>query len=110
MANKSNEEENIRIGRLLAYARESHKLLQSDLTEATGLTKNHISALERGVSKPSVETLLGYCKKMDTTPNEILGYADDKIIPELRIELAKTDKKQQEKLLAILKIMNDENA
>lgn len=108
MANKSNEEENIRIGRLLAYARETHRLLQSDMMEDTGLTKNHISALERGVSKPSIETLLGYCKRLDTTPNDILGYNEDKIIPELRIELAKMDTKQQEKILEIIKIMSRE--
>ena len=106
MANKSNEEENIRIGRLLAYARENHRLLQSDLTEATGLTKNHISALERGVSKPSVETLLGYCKRLDTTPNDILGFNEEKILPELQIELTKMDKRQQEQILEIVKILN----
>ncbi len=108
MANKSNEEENIRIGRLLAYARESRKLLQSDMMEDTGLTKNHISALERGVSKPSVETLLGYCKRLDTTPNEILGFNEDKIIPELQIELSKMDSKQQEKILEIVRILKKE--
>jgi len=48
------------------------------MMEYTGLTKNHISALERGVSKPSVETLLGYCKRLDTTPNDILGFNEDK--------------------------------
>ena len=108
MANKSNEEENKRIGRMLAYAREAHRLLQADMMDTTGLTKNHISALERGVSKPSVETLLGYCKKLDTTPNEILGFNDDKIITELQIELSKMDRKQQETILEIVKILNKE--
>lgn len=105
MANKSNEKENIRIGRMLAYARETHRLLQADMTETTGLTKNHISALERGVSKPSVETLLGYCERLNSTPNEILGFDDDKIIPELKIELSKMNSKQQEKILEIAKIL-----
>ncbi len=108
MANKSNEEENKRIGRLLAYARESHRLLQADMLGATGLTKNHISALERGVSKPSVETLLGYCRRLDITPNEILGFSDDKIIPELKMELSKLDSRQQGKILEIVKILGRE--
>ena len=106
MANKSNEEENKRIGRLLAYARETHKLLQADMTDCTGLSKNHISALERGISKPSVETLLGYCKRLETTPNEILGFNEADILPELKIELAKMDSKDQRKILEIVRILN----
>lgn len=105
MANKSNEEENLRIGRMLAYARETRKVLQSDMVESTGLSKNHISAIERGVSKPSIEMLLGYCQKLDTTPNDILGFSDNKILPELQLELSKLDFGQQEKILEIIKIL-----
>lgn len=54
MANRIIDEENVKIGRLLQNARESHGVLQSELCEATGLTKNHISAVERGVSKASI--------------------------------------------------------
>ena len=108
MSNKSNEQENKRIGRLLQYARETHKLLQSDMVESTGLSKNHISAVERGVSKPSIEMLLGYCEKLEMTPNDILGYTVDGIIPELQIELVKMDRNQQEKVVEIVKILNKE--
>lgn len=106
MANKTNEEENIRIGRLLQYAREYHKVMQADMVEATGLTKNHISAVERGVSKPSVSMLLGYCEKLGTTPNEILGYGDNGILPELRSALLQMDEAQQKKILDIIEIIN----
>ena len=57
MANRTIDEENVKIGRLLQDARESHGVLQSELCEATGLTKNHISAVERGVSKASIRML-----------------------------------------------------
>lgn len=57
MANRTIDEENVKIGRLLQDARESHGVLQSELCEATGLTKNHISAVERGVSKDSIHML-----------------------------------------------------
>lgn len=56
--------------------RESHGVLQSELCEATGLTKNHISAVERGVSKASIRMLLGYCEKIGITPTDILGYSE----------------------------------
>lgn len=73
MGNKTNEHENIRIGRLLKTARESRGVTQAEICSYVGLTKNHVSAVERGVSKASVEMLLGYCKCLDMTPNEILG-------------------------------------
>ena len=38
MANRTIHEENVKIGRLLQSARESHGVLQSELCEATGLT------------------------------------------------------------------------
>lgn len=57
MANRTIDEENVKIGRLLQDARESHGVLQSELCEATGLTKNHISAVERGVSKANIRML-----------------------------------------------------
>lgn len=48
------DENNIKIGSLLQSVRESHGIRQSELCEATGLSKNHISAVERGVSKASM--------------------------------------------------------
>ena len=71
------KDENIVVGRMLQQARESRKVLQSELCDACGLTKNHISAVERGVSQASIKMLLGYCKKLDMSPNEILGFNDD---------------------------------
>ena len=51
MANQTNIEENIRIGHLLQNARESHGLTQQDLCKAADLSKNQISAVERGASE-----------------------------------------------------------
>lgn len=45
---------------------------QKEIAEHTGLSKNHISAIERGMSKASVELLLGYCEVLEMNPNEIL--------------------------------------
>ena len=72
MSNKTNEESNVRIGRLLQNAREHKKVTQYEMATETGMTKNHISAIEREVSKASVELLLGYCRVLELTPNDIL--------------------------------------
>ena len=47
------------------------------MVEPCGLTKNHISAVERGVSQASIKMLLGYCKKLNMTPNEILEFHNE---------------------------------
>ena len=82
MANKSNREANVLIGRLLQSARESCKVTQAEMGVAIDISKHHVSALECGDSKVSVEVLLGYCKKLDMTPNDILGFRELDILPE----------------------------
>ena len=104
MSNKSNAEINSYIGGLLRVARERSGLKQADMTEATGLTRNHISAVERGVSKASIEMLLGYCKALHTTPDEILGFHEE-MIPELKTALRGSPPEEQLKISQMITLM-----
>ena len=106
MANRIIDEENVKMGRLLQNARESHGVLQSELCEATGLTKNHISAVERGVSKASIRMLLGYCEKIGITPNDILGYSELNLISELQEMINHMDIEQQKCIMDMIKLMS----
>ena len=106
MANRIIDDENVKMGRLLQNARESHGVLQSELCEATGLTKNHISAVERGVSKASIRMLLGYCEKIGITPNDILGYSELNLIPELQEMINHMDIEQQKCIMDMIKLMS----
>ena len=99
------DEDNIKIGRLLQTAREQRKISQAALCDTTGLSKNHISAVERGVSKASIKMLLGYCKKLNVTPNDILGYGELNLMPELKEVLSAMDMEQQQKVLDMIKLM-----
>lgn len=105
MAQRVSEEENIWVGQLLQRARESRGFLQSEMCDATGLTKNHISAIERGVSKASVHMLLGYCRKLNMSPNEILGFPDVHIDPELVSLLNSLSLEEQRKLATVLRAL-----
>ncbi len=106
MARNEIDEENLEIGMLLQKARESKGVLQSEMTDAAGLTKNHISCVERGLNKASVRMLLGYCEKLNMTPDEILGYTnEDDIMPELRNMLGKMDKADQKRVMEMIKLM-----
>ena len=99
-------EENVRIGRMLKAAREQKQVYQSEMADAIGITKNHISALERGVNKASIDVLLGYCQKLDMTPNEILGFDTEEIlIPKLKNLLSGTTKAQQERIAKMVELL-----
>lgn len=107
MANKTNEEANRRIGQLLQEARESREVLQSEMSESCGLSKNHISAVERGVSKASIDMLLSYCDRLKMTPNEVLRYDKDNILPELKTLVTSMSEEQQQKVFQILKLISE---
>lgn len=50
------------IGALLKYYRKEAGYTQQDMSEITGLSKNHLSAVERGLYKLNMCTLLVYIK------------------------------------------------
>lgn len=104
MSVKKNPEA-VRIGHLLQEARKSKDVLQEDLCEPCGLSHNHISATERGVSMPSIKTLLGYCDTLHMTPDEILGYDKSNIRPDLRHLLSQMSDAEQQKIIDMIHIM-----
>ena len=105
MANKTDENNNILIGKMLKKARENQGVTQADIAQAIGLSKNHVSAIERGVSKASIECLLGYCERLNMTPNDILLFPNSNIIPEFNLELSKVGEEQQKRVLNILRLV-----
>ena len=48
------------------------KLTQAQLAELINLSNNHVSHIECGSGKMSLDTLLTLCQALNTTPNEIL--------------------------------------
>lgn len=48
------------IGRVLQEYRVERGLTQADMSEITGISKNHLSAVERGIYKLNMITLLTY--------------------------------------------------
>lgn len=92
------------IGRLLKKAREAKGLSQADMCEPTGLTKNHISYMERGMGKATVKMLLGYCRKLGVTPNDILEYKKNNAsINNLEALISQLTSKEQKLLEDFLK-------
>ena len=74
MGNRTNTEMNKKIGKMLQKARMSKRLTQGEVAKHIGISEHHLSAIERGVSKASVEVLLGYCETLSVSPNDILDF------------------------------------
>lgn len=105
MGTREIKEINVTIGKMLKDAREKHGSSQAGMCETTGLTKNHISDVERGLSQASIKMLIGYCEKLGITPNDILGYDNIDMVPELKEVLSEMDQVQQQKILDMIRLM-----
>lgn len=109
MANKSNEEFNQRFGRLLQLARKKKSISQDEMAEKIGMSKGHISAVERGVCKASVELLMLYCEVLKITPNDVFSIKADGIIIELRQLLESFNEQEQGKIVDVVRAIKDIN-
>ena len=64
----------IEAGKRIKKVRISRGYNQKQLAGAIGLTASFVSILEGGRRVMSIDTLLGICNTLETTPNHILGY------------------------------------
>lgn len=63
---------NTHIGNMFQEYRQKNNLTQNQVSELTGLEPRHISQIERGLSKGSIDTLLKLCNAYSITPDIIL--------------------------------------
>ena len=63
---------NEHIGKVFQEYRQKNNLTQNQVAEMTGLEPRHISQIERGFSKGSIDTLLKLCNAYKITPDIVL--------------------------------------
>ena len=63
---------NKHIGKVYQQQRIRNNLTQNQVAELTGLEPRHISQIERGMSKGSIDTLIKLCNAYQITPDIIL--------------------------------------
>ena len=68
---------NMQIGRRVKLARESKKISQEQLALFVGRSPKMISAIERGIKMPSVNTLFAIRQQLDVTLDYLIGEGDD---------------------------------
>lgn len=106
MADKIDEDA-LRFGQMLQSYREGAKVTQQDIADATGLTKNYISSIERGVHKCNAQTFISYAKKCGVSLDEMAGLVPkSKLNRKLVQKLSEMSEDEQERALKILELMN----
>lgn len=74
---------NVQIGTNIQFARESAGYTQEELSELIGLTPNHLSAIERGVSGASLEVLQKLCSLLRVSADYLFfgqSSTDDEVL------------------------------
>lgn len=94
---------NKHIGKICQQYRLKNNLTQNQVAELTGLEPRHISQIERGLSKGSIDTLLKLCNAYKITPDIILyDLLDDELKNNLSIyeeKFKKLNKRDKEIIL-----------
>ena len=69
---KNIRSDNMHIGKSFQDYRLKNNLTQNNVAEITGLEPRHISQIERGLTKGSIDTLIKLCNAYTITPDVIL--------------------------------------
>lgn len=62
----------IEMGNRIKIRRKELKIKQSELAELLGISNNHMSSIETGKQKPSMDTFIGICEQLKVTPDYLL--------------------------------------
>ena len=60
------------VGHVIRKFREKKKLSQELVSGFAGIGRTHLSAIERGERKPTLETFFKICDAMDTKPSTLM--------------------------------------
>ena len=97
---------NEHIGKTFQLYRQKNNLTQNQVAELTGLEPRHISQIERGLSKGSIDTLLKLCNAYSITPDIILyDLLDDSVKNSISMyneNFKKLNKKDKESILHLI--------
>ena len=67
------------VGKVLQCCREKKGVSQEVLSGLADIGRTHLSAIERGERKPTLETFYRICKALDIKPSEVWRKIEEKI-------------------------------
>ena len=65
--------DNKAIGKTIKHYRQQKRITQEEFAEAIGLSPGHVSRLERGIKRPSLETLMEISRTLDVALDTLLS-------------------------------------
>ena len=72
------------VGRVIQQFREKKKMSQELLSGLAGIGRTHLSAIERGERKPTLETFYRIGKAMEIRPSTLLAAVEEAIEDEVQ--------------------------
>lgn len=109
---KLSVEENKKLNNRLQTFRKQAHIQQQEMADYCGLSKNYLSAMERGLNKCNAQVLISYAKKLNISLDVLTGLEtvpenhSEKVLPELLEAIENLNLEKQKKLLEILKILD----
>jgi transcriptional regulator with XRE-family HTH domain len=67
------------VGRVIQNYREKRNLSQEVVSGLADIGRTHLSAIERGVRKPTLDTFFKLAEALDIEPNKLLKLIEDEI-------------------------------
>lgn len=98
---------NQELGKRLKTARQEKNVTQEEMAKACGVSKNHLSVIERGLNTCSSHMLITYAETLHISLDTLTGIDENTkgILPELSNALQQLSPQDQKKVLDVLKII-----
>lgn len=90
------------IGIRILQKRKENGLSQEELSEKIGISKNHLSSIERGIYTPTTKLVIELCNVLGETPDYYLIGKITKEANEISDLLKKLPQKDQEIILKLI--------
>lgn len=71
--------DSIIVGKVIQEFREKKNLSQEVVSGLADIGRTHLSAIERGARKPTLETFFRICDAMDIKPSVVIKEIEDRI-------------------------------
>ena len=98
---------NQELGKRLKAARQEKNVTQEEMAKACGVSKNHLSVIERGLNTCSSHMLITYAETLHISLDALTGIDENTkgILPELGNALRQLSPQDQKKVLDVIKII-----
>lgn len=67
------------VGRILQNYREERRLSQEVVSGLAGIGRTHLSAIERGARRPTLDTFFKLCEAMQVPPSVVIKSIEDAV-------------------------------